>query len=318
MELARSVVRGGVFAVAARWRPGFAGRIAHFRETARFNGGILLLKTLQALDKALPRALIGGLMGPAALGLFALASRLYEQVNAVLVDPISALATPVTARARREPETLRRLLEQAMDLSSALAYPAFLGVAATAPVLVPLAFGRHWAGAVPVVQVMMLLGLRSAVSSCNGGVLRGLGRPDLQVRVVAVGAALTAVLAPAAAPFGATAAAAALVVRGFATWPLGALYVRRLTGFPMSAQFSAGARSLAAAALMAAAVSALLHYGEGALRPELLLAASIGLGAAVYAGALAIAAPRLAARALDFAVARLRRAPRTAGAAQPQ
>jgi PST family polysaccharide transporter len=291
-ELVRGVVRAALLVALAGYRPGRAGRLSHLGDLLAFNASTLGLRALGVADRMLPRALIGALLGTQALGFFAVASRLYEQLHGVLVQPLTALALPVAARLQASPEALRALLRQAVRLSAALAFPAYLGLAAIAPLLVPLIMGPGWGPAVPVVQVMLLLGVRAAMNALNSGVLRGLGRPGLHLSTMAIGVGLTAVLVPLAAPFGLVAVTVAVALRRLLTWPITARQVERLTGFRVAEQLGLAAPSLLAAVLMAAAVLLLPRaFAVPPSAPELLLL-SVLLGSALYAGLLALLAPR--------------------------
>lgn len=294
MELTRVAVRLAWTAVAARWWPGMAVRWHHLRELGGVNGVAFGTRLIQACDSAVPRAAILLTLGQAALGQFAIAWRLYDQVLSLLVGPLNALALPAAARGRAEPEALRRLLVGATRLSSLVAYPAFLGLCAIAPVLIPLAFGAEWLGAVLAVQILALLGVRGAVSSFNGGVLRGLGHGDWQLIVVAAGLGFIAIAAPLAAPYGVSAVAGAVTLRGFLTWPLGAWCIKRAIHLPVGAQLGVGMSALGASLAMALGVIG-LDWAIGAqLSGPWRLALAVTAGGALYFAALLLISPRLA------------------------
>jgi PST family polysaccharide transporter len=300
-ELVRVTVRSLGLVCLAGWRPDGLGRFAELRDLSAFNAGVLGTRALGMIDKMLPRALIGVLLGSEALGFYVVAWRLYEQVNAVLLTPLNTLALPLAARWQANPTVLAALLARAIRLTTTLAFPAYLGLAAIAPLLVPALLGPGWSPAIVLVQIMLMLGVRSAMTSFNNGVLRGLGRPDLQAATMLVGAALTVIVVPLAAPFGLVAVTIAVVARRFATWPLSARHVARLTGFDWRAQSRLAAPNLVAAIVMAAGVWAVQWWLQPTMPAPLLLALCGLLGLLVYPGMLAVIAPG----SLDEARARL-------------
>lgn len=319
-EILRALARAGGLVALAGWRPSGLGSLDALGELARFNAGTLGLRALGVLDRLLPRALIGALLGAEALGFYAMAWRLFEQMNSVLLYPLNAVALPLAARAQAEPERLRALLRQGIALASAVAFPAYLGMAAVAPLLLPLILGRGWAPAIPVVQIMLLMGVRSATATFNSGVVRGLGRPDLQMVTVAAGAALTVILVPLAAPFGLVAVTLAVAARRFATWPISARQVARLTGLAPREQAGLALPNLLAALVMAALVLALHWQARDSLHAATLLALSVVLGVLAYPLALALLAPGSLAelrRHLPALLAGLRRRPTRARPATP-
>ncbi len=290
-ELLRVTARSAALLAVARYRPGLSGRPRHLAELFRFNSGTLGVRALGVLDRMLPRVLIGALLGAQALGFYAIAWRLYEQMNALLIHPLNALAMPIAARAQANPQALQALLARAIRLSSAIAFPAYLGLATIAPTLVPLIVGPGWQPAVACMQIMLLLGLRAPMNAFNSGVLRGLGRPDLQALTLAIGTAMTLVLVPLAAPQGLIAVTLVVTARRFVTWPLGARQVQRLTGFDWRGQAREAAPTLAAALIMVAAVTALQWALAGQLTALPLLLLAVSVGATTYALALALLAP---------------------------
>lgn len=305
LEIVRAFVRSVGLARHCGWRPAIRTDRDALDAIWRFGRSVVLLKLLHFTNTQAPRLVIGLVLGPAAAGLFALSWRLYEQVQKLLVAPMTSIGLATASRAREDIAFLRDMLASATRASSFLAYPAFIGVAATAPVAVPLIFGPEWTEAVLPAQILALIGLRGAVAGFNTGLLRGLGRADLQIRVSLSTTAFTLLVVPLVAPLGVVAVAVALLVRSLVVWPLSATYVRRLIGLPVGFQFRAGGEALLAGVAMGAVLLSMPHLLAG-LRPGLLLGLMIGTGAIVYLGAVALVAPGMA-RALARSVAAIAR-----------
>lgn len=288
MEAVRASVRLVWVAIAARWAPGFALRWSHVKDLAGFNAVGGALRFVAALDRVVPRIAIGAVLGQEALGYFALAMRVYDQVSLLFVGPMNAMAFPAAARAKSDPQQLRALLLRAARVSSLISYPAFIGLAVVAPVFVPLAFGAEWTAAAAAIQVLSLLGLRTALASFNGGVLRGADRAMWLLGQSILGVALLAVLAPLAAPYGVTAVVGAMLVRSILTWPISVWGVRRLLNVTGKDLAQAGSAALFASLAMGAAVLALDSAVFSSWSPPVRLVAMVGAGMVVYGGAVAL------------------------------
>jgi O-antigen/teichoic acid export membrane protein len=207
------------------------------------------------------------------------------------------------ARAQADPAAVARLLRSATRAAGLVACPLFLGLAAVAPLLVPAFFGAQWVEAVPVVQVLMLLGVRASTSMVQMAVVRGMGRSDLHLAVSAAGVAMTVVLCALAAPLGLLGIAAAMVVRAWATWPIYARFVGTLTGLGWRAQAACSSGPLLAGLAMAAGTAAAISAMQAAAVPPLqALAVAVACGAVLYAAALAV----FARDAVAFGLAALR------------
>lgn len=291
MEATRVLVSLVGVARAVTWRPGRRGTLAHLRSLRRFNLQVLATMTLGELDHLLPRALIGALLGPLALGHFMLARRVFDELSRLVLGPIAGVSMAAAARAAHDPATLHRLIEGLYRGASVIALPTFVGAIVVAPVLVPLMFGEGWAAAVPALQLLLLCGLRTATGIFNVSILRGLGRADLPLWLLGAGVVLQATLLPALAHWGLVGAVAAIVLRTWATWPLGCAFVRTASGLPVRRQLMAGAPALAAAAAMAAGLAALDDLWAAALSPASRLVADVAAGALLYVAALAVVSP---------------------------
>ena len=282
LQLTQALVQTTVLWIASAWRPAAAPDFAALAPLLRYSSSSIGVRLLNELDNQLPKVFIGHVLGVAALGYYGLARRVFDLLKDLLIVPLNMVALPSIASARARGDDLPRLFGTALRVSTFIANPAFLGLIAIAPLLIPAVFGPGWQAAIPALQLMALLGLRSAVNSFNGAALRGLGRPLQQVGIAALGVVLLCVTVPLAAQFGLLAAIGAVVFRSFATWPIAAMLVERLGVYPARMQFTAGLRSLGAAALMALVIGLLSVELGQTLAPWAALLVAMPAGVAVY------------------------------------
>ena len=295
-ETIRSFVHTTALMRVAHWVPGLATRRSAIADIWPYGRQVVAIRLLQYIDKAAPRTVLSLVLGETAVGYYALGWRFFAQIQRILVEPLASVAMPAAARAQDDLPTLRAILEGATTATSSIAYPAFIGAAAIAPVAVPFMLGNQWGPAVPAVQVLLLIGIRSAISAFNGGVIRGLGRPDLQLGMLAIGTTATLVMVPIAAPFGVAAVGGAMLARSLLTWPIGAAHVQRLTGLPAWRQARMGIEALIAACVMGAFI---LSLPQLLVLPSwVMMAISLPVGALIYCGCFAALAPATASAAL--------------------
>lgn len=252
MELVRAFVLTAAVYVLAGWRPGLAMRPAHLRDLLAFNASTWGSWGIGYLSSQLPRFMLAAGLGAQAVGFYALAQRLFDQVKNIVMIPAYQVVQAGVARAQEDVGTVRRLTAGTLRVTGVVACPLFLGIAALAPVLVPAVFGASWQDAVPVVQVIMLLGVLSSMSVVQAAVIRGMGKPHWEILYEVAVLAATAIFLILAVPFGLTAAAGAVVLGSLVTAPVNAWFVRELTGLRVRAQlgavFNAGLASLVMAA----------------------------------------------------------------------
>jgi len=295
MELVRQCVQTSLVMRLAGWRPGWRASRSDARDLVGFNLSTWGAWSLTYVDGQLPRVLIGSHLGTEALGFYALAHRLFDHASSVLMAPAYQVLMPGMSRVQADRAAARRLADSILRAASVVASPVFLGLAAVASLLVPLAFGERWEGAVPVVQVLMLLGIRSSMSVVQMSVVRGMGRPGWHLGAAALGLCVTAVLATLAVDHGLLAISAALVVKAFLMWIPYAWFVWRLTGLTGAQQAAAATGPTLAAVTMAAGTLAYVSWFGHSMPALLSLATAGALGAAIYLAALSLFAPAAAA-----------------------
>lgn len=313
MEMARRSLRLLLAAGAAKWVPGISFRRHNVVELWIFARSRLLGAFFQYLAQATPRLVIQAMLGTQALGYFAVASRLLDQAIGLITGPLVAIAFPAAARTKDDLEQLRGLLARAIATSTAIAWPAILGFVVVAPIAVPLLLGPDWVGAVVTVQILTLTALRSSASGFNGAIILGLGRADLRMRLNLINALLGLLLCPLGALVGVEGVAAAMLVRAFVSWPVGAAYVERLTGFALKQQFRIAAISAVPAVAMALSIEILRGSLDGLLGPPLLATVLIACGVILYVAFWAALNFRQLPRAVGLATSLLSRWRRNIG-----
>lgn len=291
MELVRQTIVTALAFLVARWMPGLRASRAHASDLLGFNVATWASWSLTYADAQWPRVLIGMVLGPQALGFFALGQRLGHQIGSVLMVPAYQIAMSGIARAQGDRDAVQRLGDSMMRAAAVVANPVFFGLAAIAPVLVPTVFGAHWTGAVVAVQVLMLLGVRGSMSMVQMALIRGMGRPGWHVISAAIGLALTVSFTGAVVEYGLLAVCVAIVARSFLLWPLSAWFVHRLVGLSARRQASAAIGPLFAALTMTVCTMGVVHWVGASAPAPVTLVLGVVSGAAVYFVALPVFAP---------------------------
>ncbi len=307
MELVRVLVLCVALFAITRWRPGFAMRPSHLRDLLAFNASTWGSWGLGYLSSQLPRFVLATSLGAQAVGFYALAQRLFDQVKNIVMIPAYQVVQAGVARAQHDADAARLLTEGTLRVTGVVACPLFLGIAALAPVLVPAVFGEAWNDAVPVVQIIMLLGVLASMSVVQAAVIRGMGKPHWEILYELAVLAATAIFLVLSLPWGLNAAAAAVVLGSLVTAPINARFVRNLTGLAVSVQLGAVFNAGVASLFMAAGVWGVALLLSPALPAALLLPLLVALGAFLYWVLLKWSMPAAARVIQDIAVAVARR-----------
>lgn len=180
----------------SRWRPGMGASWRSFRELIGFGANIVGMNITMFCQLRFSHFLIGYCLGPAAAGLYAVASRLVRLLQTSMAGAADSVLFPAFSRLQGEPERLRQALHRTVHLVSIVVFPVFCGLALVAPELVPAVFGEKWQGGVPVVRVLSLVAVIEATMRFNGNALMAVGKPGwlLRLRIVAAAATVAALL----------------------------------------------------------------------------------------------------------------------------
>lgn len=261
--------------------------IAARHELIGFSKWLLLNNFLLFLKNRASDFVIGRISGARALGLFNISDEISNLPTTEIVMPINRAVYSGYAQMGSDRARLRAGFLNVISVIGAFAMPAGAGIAAIAPLLVPLALGPQWLDAIPLIQILAFYGVLIALQTNTLYVYIALGEPRTASLLNALHVAL---LIPAliwlttqAGPVGA--AWACLLVTVITTPVNVAVLVRRLD-LRIRDLLSPLWRPLLAAALMFGVVRVIVAAPEGAPPSGVgLLALGGHLGLAVVIGA---------------------------------
>jgi PST family polysaccharide transporter len=279
----------------AAWRPGLDFRWSHFRELALFGVNIVGFKLLNVFSQRVDSLLIGSFLGTVALGYYSVATRIFHAITKVLGGVLAAVAFPVFSRLQADRERMRRAYYEATQLTALIALPAFFGLAAIAPDVIPWAFGAKWEPSVPVMRVLAGVGVLQSLARLNGSLIKAAGKPSWRLGVALLQTAVTSLAILVVVDGGITAVALAMLAAGVVTYPVAIAVVRRLVGIRLGRYAAQFAGPLLAAVLCAAAALG-TRAAAAELATPLRIGLSVAAGGAAYGLALRLVAPELLRR----------------------
>jgi len=178
----------------------------------RFAIRVNLTSSLTAAWGPIARLLVGGLLGPAAAGLYNIASTLADSAQ----KPVDLLARAFYPEVMRMDVTTKRpwkLMLRGAALASMFGVAAVLLVVLAGEPLIRLVFGEQFEPAYPVLVVLVVAPLLAMISFPLTPMLYALHRDQAPLTARIVGTAVYfAIVAPLAWQFGLTGAAGAFVI----------------------------------------------------------------------------------------------------------
>ena len=272
--------------VRSDWRPKWRWSKPHARELLPYGLNIIASRGLIFTYKQADRFLVGLLLGPVVLGVYALALRIFDTMAALLVQATTGIALSAFSRLQHDRPALRDTFYAVTELAALGAFPAFIGLAAIAPTLVALLFGAKWAASGPVLQILALMGIPYWIGAFSSTIMRALGRPGWYLAVLGAGTIINIIAVLYCYRYGLLAVAAVLALRETLFVPVNIAIVHHLLGIDLRLYLTRQAPALLAGTALAAAVLEVGQVMPPEVPPLALLVAQVVAGGVVYAGVL--------------------------------
>jgi PST family polysaccharide transporter len=243
--------------------------------------------------------MVGGFLGSDDAGRLSVAFRGLDMLRDLLAGAVSQVAMPVFSRLQNALHTLVQAYSRAVELTTLVAFPIFLGLSVCAADVVRIAFGERWVSATPYFAVVALLTIPFFTRMYAPSLLKSLGHPSAPTLQFL---AETAFVVGAMLAFGRhslTTAMTVWVARFAIGLPLDLWFLRRYSGMHVVDQLRGAAAPALAGIMMAGGVAALSGLLSSA-PPVLRLVCGVVSGAVIYAAVLWIVGSRLLMRLFEM------------------
>ncbi len=303
--VAQNLVMAAVGAVVlwrvSDWRPGFKVSKKHYRDLLPFGMSVLGTNVLRTFIQRADDLLIGYFLGTTLLGYYTIGYRLLLVILRLVTGITNAVAVPILSRIQHEPKRVRRAFYKAIQYTSLLSLPVFVGLAALAPQLIPTVFGERWAPSVPITQVLALAGILQSVLFFNGSTMRACGKPSWEFGIMLLNAVCNVIGFFIAARWGIVAVAASFVIVSYLLAPISYLAVRKLIQIDLKTYLAQFGAPLVASLTMLAIVTGFQHFlAQHTSNVYLQLSVCIAVGVTTYLLVIAITARPLFSQVRDL------------------
>ena len=126
--------------------------------------------------------LAGKMFGAAALGYYNKAYQLYGYPNNILAAPITSTLIPFLAPLQRDTKALRVKFLSVLRKVSFICALCTVGMSVCSDEIIQIMFGKTWAPAAPLLQVLALAIYARGVNSVHAPLMSATNRPDLLMR----------------------------------------------------------------------------------------------------------------------------------------
>jgi O-antigen/teichoic acid export membrane protein len=145
------------------YRPRFC--LAQWRALFGFSRWLLVINISAFVRERYPDLVLGRVVGPSGLGLYSVGAGIAQLPSSELTAPINRAVFPGLSVVASDSQALRRAFLSAQGMTALLGVPAAVGIAASAPVLVPTLLGEQWVNATQVVALLAWVGALQIVNA---------------------------------------------------------------------------------------------------------------------------------------------------------
>jgi O-antigen/teichoic acid export membrane protein len=265
------------------WRPELLFRRRDLRGYLGFGLYQMAERSLSYMGQNIDYLLIGGFMGPAPLGAYSIAYQLVVVPQTQINPILTRIAFPVFAKRQNDVAALRRGFLEVTRLLSFVSFPAMVGLAVVAPHLVPIVFGEKWHQAVPLIQILSILGASKATGNPIGALVLAKNRPDIGFFTTIVQLLAVCVGLLVGVQYGVVGASWGHVIAVLLTFGVIRMIVRRLLSLSLMTYFAALRRPAELAVAMGVIVVGASFVLDRVVTSQgLLLTLQIMIGVVVY------------------------------------
>ncbi|MCW4645119.1 MOP flippase family protein [Bacillus safensis] len=173
--------KGLMYAAAywKKWRPAPVFALREVKEFFSFGAFQLASRLVNRAGSNIDMILIGRFLGAEALGIYSLAYQIVT-IPVLKINPIvTRVAFPVFAKSQRDHSMLREGFLSMTNMLALVSFPLLIGLAAVSDSFIEVVFGEKWLVAVPVLNILCIVGLLRVLMNPNGSILLAKGRADL-------------------------------------------------------------------------------------------------------------------------------------------
>jgi O-antigen/teichoic acid export membrane protein len=294
-QLANAVASTVLLWTLSPWHPRFMFSMDSLRDLSNFSLKVFGTRLVFYLNRNADNLLIGRFLGPAALGAYAVAYNVMLAPIQRITSPLVEVLFPAFSRIQDERERIASLWLRATRVVGTITIPGMVGLVLVAPEFVSVVLGDRWDAAVPVIQILAVVGLMQSLQGMNSGILQACDRAGVLLRCAILTVILSLIAFAVGMEWGIVGVAAAYAVASCIAEPYYAWQTMRTIDVSVRAYLGNLAGVAAATAGMAACV-----LGARLLLPEDMPAAArlailVAVGALAYLPLWAWRAPEVLA-----------------------
>jgi len=178
---------------------------------------------------------VGKMLGMEALGFYYIAFMLANLPATHISKIASRVLFPAYSKLQGDLAALNEAYLRVLGLIGSIAIPAAMGLLILAHEIITLVYGVKWQAAVEPLQILCVLGGLRAITSLNGYLMNGIGKPNISFYIITFRVVLIAILIyPLTLYYGLLGAAVSVTIPMIIQLVISMLSLKRLIGLKLT------------------------------------------------------------------------------------
>lgn len=164
------------------WRPSFSFDTKSLKELLGFSSNLLGFDIFNYWARNLDNLLIGRFIGSSALGIYSCAYKLMILPISQISGIISQVMFPVLSIIQNDIERVKRIYLRSTRSIALITFPVMTGLFVVANPFILSIYGAKWAGVIPILKILCLIGVVQSVGTTVGWIYTSQGRTDIMFK----------------------------------------------------------------------------------------------------------------------------------------
>jgi O-antigen/teichoic acid export membrane protein len=170
-----------IYPIVNPWWPRMRYSNASFKKIFSFGIYTTGTQIFNYLTQNIDYLLIGKMLGAQSLGVYSLAYNFTYVVRGQIMNVVNKVFYPTYSKVQDDILTIKRYYFKVIKYNCIVIYPLMVGLILLADPFVIIGLGEKWSDAVIPLQLMAGAGLVHLLTSSNTILLRGIGKPKLEM-----------------------------------------------------------------------------------------------------------------------------------------
>ncbi len=173
-----SLIKTCNFWIFSKWRPSGSFSFKVLKEFFSFSSKLMISSLLGTSMANIPQNIIGKNYSMGITGLYNYANRMINTVSDFLAGTIQSIPFPILSTIE-DLERWKRIYRKFVRIKAFIVFPLFIGMILLSKPFVISVLGEVWIDSYPILQLLCIGGIFSALDTSNGDILRIKGKSGI-------------------------------------------------------------------------------------------------------------------------------------------